>query len=114
LNSQGYRFFIITDQELHQPVLQSNLKILRNYLRVECDSNLIRKSQNWLKHQHQPTLKDLISYLDSSKKAYALLARRHIAINFFEDIQSESILILLEENSHETSFFSCRFAPDFK
>ena len=112
--TQGYAFVVITDKELNQPVLQSNLKLLRSYLRIECDAKLIQISHHWLIQQINPTLADLIAYLDSPKKTFALIAHGHIGINLFEEIKLKCKLNLREENSNETSFFSCRFAPDFE
>jgi TnsA endonuclease N terminal len=108
----GFAFIVITDEELNQPIFQSNLKLLRNYLRVSCHTELIQLSRHWMQQQAEPTLGDLIQYLSSPKKAYALIVKNHIQINLFVAISADSQITT--EKNHETCFFSYRIAPDFE
>ena len=108
------KFLVITDQELDHPVLQSNLKLLRSYLRVNCDPQLIQVSTHWLKQQSNPIIGDLAAYLNSLNKVYSLIAHQFALTNLHEKIQHESQLYLQEEDRHENQLFSCRFAPDIK
>ncbi len=109
---KGLQFLIITDQELDHPILQSNLKLLRSYLRVKCDAELVQISAHWLKQQDNPTLGDLTHYLDSINKVYSLLAHQFLLTNLHEKIQYESNIYLQEENRYENQFFSCGFVSD--
>ena len=110
----GFAFIVITDQELSRPVFQSNLKLLRGYLRVKCDPKTIELSRHWFQQQNEPTLGDLIQYLESPKKAYSLIISNHIQIDLSVPITMDCPLTMTEEKNHETCLFSYRVAPDFE
>lgn len=108
------KFILITDKELNHPILQSNLRLLRSYLRVQCDPELIQIALHWLAQHKNPLFSDLVNYTGSLNKCYALLAQQHISIDLHKEIQPESPLFLIEECRYENQFFSCRVASDFK
>lgn len=111
-NEKGVQFLIITEQEIGHPILQSNLKLLRSYLRVNCDPELIQVSTHWLKQQNNPIIGELADYLNSLNKVYSLLAHQILLTNLHEKIQHESKIYLKEEDCHENQLFSCGFVPD--
>src|SRR5690606_13332719 len=111
---KGLQFLIITDQELDHPILQSNLKLLRSYLRVKCDAELVQISAHWLKQQDNPIIGDLAAYLNSLNKVYSLLAHQFVLTNLHEKIQHESQLYLQEKNRYENQLFSRGFATDIE
>lgn len=103
---KGQRFLILSDQELDNPILQSNLKLLRSYLRVKCDPELVQIAIQWIKKQNKPFLGNLGIYLNSINKVYSLLAHQFFLTDLHEQIHLESHLYLQEENDNENKLFS--------
>lgn len=114
LNRQGYQFIVITDNELKNPIQEKNLVILRSFQQQILSDFEMQQTLNWLANREKPTyFKELISYLNSSRKAYALIAKGIVSVNLNQPI-SEEISICLKEDHHESYLFICRTAPDFR
>lgn len=94
-------FMVITDEQLNHPILHSNLKLLRGYLKVHCEPELIQMAKHWVAVSQNPTFHGLVTYLNSLNNVYALLAHQHVSINLRADIESTSPLFLSEENHYE-------------
>lgn len=112
--SQGYEFIVITDEELINPVLESNLNLLRNYQTHHTPDELIQHALHWLQSLDSPTLLGLSEYLGSLATAYALLANLVLTVDLHTPLCPKAILELPQENHHETCLFSYRTAPEFE
>lgn len=111
---KGKKFLIFTNEELDNPVLQSNLKLLRSYLRVKCDTSLVQIATQWIKQKDKALLGGLGTYLNSINKVYSLLAHQYLLIDLNEQIHLESQIYLQEENDYENKLFSCRSISDIE
>lgn len=111
----GCYFIVLTDEELNQPVRQSNLTFLRPYLVHQCRAADIRQASSWLSSRQTATLGELISFIGSLSDAYSLLAQGHIAFNLDQPIDQNSLLTIPPEGlTDEDCFFTYRTSPDFE
>src|SRR5690606_8555800 len=111
----GCYFIVITDEELNQPVRQSNLSFLRPYLSHQCSDDVIEQARLWLSSHQTATLDELTSFIGSLSDAYALLAQGHITFDLDQPIDLDSLLTIQPEGStDETCLFAYRTAPDFE
>lgn len=111
----GCYFIVITDDELNQPIRQSNLSFLRPYLSYQCSADLIGQARSWLSSHQTATLGELTDFIGSLSSAYALLAQGHITFDLDQPIDLESLLIIQPEGStDETCLFAYRTSPDFE
>jgi len=90
-------FIVLTEHDLGNSILHSNLKLLRSYLRMECDPALIKISKHWLTTRDGALLKHLIDYLQSQTKAYCLLAHQFVSIDLLKQINPSSNIFPCKE-----------------
>ena len=111
----GCYFIVITDEELNQPVRQSNLAFLRPYLAYQCSVDSIEQARLWLSSHQDTTLDELTNFIGSLSDAYALLAQGHITFDLDQPIDLDSLLTIQPEGStDETCLFAYRTSPDFE
>lgn len=111
----GCYFIVITDEELNQPVRQSNLSLLRPYLSRTCSGDLIKKLRSALSPQDVISLEELAEFTGSLSSAYTLLAHSHITFDLDQPIELNSLLTTKPEGStDETCLFAYRTSPDFE
>ncbi|EJL8267927.1 TPA: transposase [Vibrio cholerae] len=111
----GCYFIVITDEELNQPVRQSNFTFLRPYLALQCSADVIGQAKSWLSSQQTATFDELTSFIGSLSDAYALLAQGHITFDLDQPISRDSLLTIQpEESTYETCLFAYRTSPDFE
>lgn len=111
----GCYFIVITDEELNQPVRQSNLSFLRPYLSRTCSGDLIKKVRPSLYPHDVISLRELADFLGSLSIAYTLLAHSHIKCDLDQPIELNSLLTIQPEGStDETCLFAYRTSPDFE
>lgn len=110
----GYRFVVLTDDELNLPSVHQNLKILRGYIRHHFESELATRAQGWLRAQHDKNLGGLIKYIGSPARAYSMIAQGIFLVDLRQPLSFKSMLSLPENLDYETFLFSCRTAPEFE
>ncbi|BBB24610.1 TnsA endonuclease N-terminal domain-containing protein [Amphritea japonica] len=110
----GYKFIVITDEELIHPDLESNLAFLRHFQTHEINESTVSHVCHWFDHIDAPTLGGLHEYFGDKATAYALLSQNLISTDLSDPFNLNSELFLLEENSYATLLFSYRTAPDFR
>lgn len=113
LASKGYRFVIITDQELNHPIRENNLVLLRRYQDTYLSKTLIACVTYWLNQKAISVLAELVHYISSYQLAYSLLAQGHLSFNL-EQLLTDHTPIYIKENIHENSLFTGRTSPDFR
>lgn len=110
----GYRFVVITDEELNHNELQRNLRLLRTHLRHHCDIALINHAHYWLNNQRVADIGKFNAYFGSPAKALALIAQGFLLTDLSITLSTQSNLFIPEKIPYETCLFSYRIAPDFE
>ncbi len=109
----GYRFIVITDEELIEPDLESNLCFLRHFQTHVLSNDSISHALHWLKQSSSPTLGELHDYFGDKVSAFALLCQQLIHTDLSIFLNSRSQLFLNEDKSHAKLLFLYRTAPAF-
>lgn len=110
----GYKFIVITDEELIHPNLESNLAFLRHFQAHELSESTVSHTCHWFDQIDIPTLGGLHRFFGDKVTAYALLSQNLISTDLSELFSLNSELFLLEESSYAKLLFSYRTAPDFR
>jgi len=115
LAEKGYKFIVITDEELNYPTRIRNLSILRPYLRLEIPVHISQQANAWLAHTSNPTFNALVDFLDSRTTAFVLLAQLQIRFDLDKPLINSSLLFpATTGDHHETCLFTYRTGPDFE
>lgn len=115
LTREGYRFIVITDKELINPIRERNLIILRGYQHQLLSNYEVEQTINWLKQRAKPSyLKELMTFLGSIHKPYTFIAQGLISTDLNNPFSEDTIIDYLKEDDHESYLFACRTAPDFR
>jgi hypothetical protein len=110
----GDQFIVVTDLELIEPNLESNLAFLRHFQTHENTASTFQYARNWITQTDLPTLGGLNEYFNDKVTAYALLCQGLITTDFSEYFSPDSEVRLPEENSYANLLFSYRTAPSFE
>lgn len=110
LRKENYKFIILTEKELINPILEHNLLILRSYLNEEIPSETILDVKKRLQIEPNLTFAQLHQVFDITI-LLGLIAQAVISINFFKPISSNSVLM---EANNENRLFSYRCYDDFR
>lgn len=115
LAEKGYRFIVLTEEELNFPNRIRNFSILRPYLRFSIPPQISEHAKTWVDQTRNPTLEALSCFLGLQSTAFALLAQLHISFDFDKPLNNTSPLFTPNiGDHHETCFFTYRTGPDFK
>lgn len=110
LRKIDYKFIVLTEKELINPILEHNLLILRSYLNEDISLNTIFEAKKRLQAESTITLGQL-KEIFAPTISMGLIAQGFISTNFFVPISSDSILM---EVNHENRLFSYRYYDDFR
>lgn len=114
LAEKGYRFIVLTEDELNFPNRIRNFSILRPYLRFEIPLHISEQAQAWVARSDNPTFAELSCFVGMQTTAFALLARLHIAFDYDQPLDNASFLTTPNYGDYyETCFFAYRTGPDF-
>lgn len=112
---RDHYFIVITDEELNQPIRQSNLTFLRPYLSYSCSNDFIKKAKSWVFARGVVSLQELAEFIGSLSDTYSLLAQSHLTYDLDQPIELDSLLTIQPEGStDETCLFAYRTSPDFE
>lgn len=114
LKNEGYEFGFLTDEELENGPLISNLKLLRPYLRYDVPDTCIADANELLIDQGSVTYSQLLASLKSPAHTLALIAQGYLSIDITKPIEPESALTIstYKEKDDETCLFSLRTILD--
>jgi len=115
LAENGYRFIVLTDEELNFPNRIRNFSILRPYLRFGIPPYISDQAKVWVATANDPTIGALCRLVGMQSTAFALLAQLHIGFDFDQPLENTTqIFTPVIGDHHETCFFTYRTGPDFK
>ncbi len=116
LAEKGYRFIVLTDQELNFPNRIRNLSILRPYLRFEVPGHISEQAKVWVSHISNPTFENLSRFLGLQSTALALLAQLQIVFDLDKPLNHTSQLFTPPNGDihRETCLFTYRSGLNFE
>ena len=110
----GYKFIVITDEELIHPALESNLTLLKYYQSHELEAMTADHARHWLQQTHDNSLGHMLQYFGNQATVYALLCQGFICTDLSTPFSLNSALYLPKDDHHATILFSYRTAPNFE
>ncbi|MFT2098391.1 TnsA endonuclease N-terminal domain-containing protein [Marinomonas sp. 2405UD66-6] len=113
-HKQDCQFIVITDEELNQPTRQSNLALLRPYLSLKFNPELVNAATTFIQQSDCVDISDLSEFTGSLNTAYSLIAQGHIRINLDQLLCLNTLLTVPKEFNDETCLFKYRTAPNFE
>ncbi|WP_445372058.1 TnsA endonuclease N-terminal domain-containing protein [Methylomonas sp. HW2-6] len=114
LAEKGYRFIVLTEDELNFPTRIRNFSILRPYLRFEIPPYISEQAKEWVARSNNPTFAELSCFVGMQTTAFALLAQLDIRFDIDQPLENSTQLFIPIGDHHETCFFAYRTGPDFK
>lgn len=112
-SEEGFKFIVITDQELIHPARESNLTLLKYYQAHILPVSIVEHANHWLRETDKATLGDMLQYFGSKASVYALICQGFVLTDLTTYLSSSSELYLPKEACNETLLFSYRTAPNF-
>lgn len=111
---KGFYFIVLTDLELSNRTLTSNLSLLRQHLSVLLCNDVVDVAQRVVSTTTACSIKQLAQSIGSLTQVYALLAHAYLTTDLNQPLCSDSILEFNKESGNEKFIFSGRVAPDFE
>ena len=105
LTQRGASLIALTEVELDNIILQSNLALLRQYSRAQVDNCLIRRAIEIVSNS-PVSIESLSAELKSSACVIALLARNYLTFDYLEPLLPSSIVHLPKEKDDAHTLFS--------
>lgn len=106
-------FGLLTDKELNNPVLQFNLKLLRQPMRSELSTRTVRTATEYLAKYDGVLVGELADILGDINLVYSLIGQQYLKADLSQRICRNSTISVMEEGDYESFLFTCRYAPDF-
>jgi hypothetical protein len=113
LKEHNIGFALMTERELVNPILQSNLRLLRQSLQTQMTIHLVRTATEYLVKHSEVDIRQLSEVMGSLNIVYSLIAQRYVKADLMQPITLKSIISVMEEEDYESFLFTCRYAPDF-
>ncbi|MDO6594115.1 MULTISPECIES: TnsA endonuclease N-terminal domain-containing protein [Neptuniibacter] len=111
--AQGINFIVITEKELLNPILESNLVTLRKAL-APLTENERAHITHWMNNVSLPTVGMAAEYFGGLNRVYSFIGNHVITTNLESPLSRSSFIKLAEEGYSENCFFSYRTAPHFE
>lgn len=109
----GYKFIVLTDEELVVPIVEQNLSFLRYYHSIDVCRKVSIAACDWVRHVSCPTLGGLINTFKDDAQVYALLCQHVVATDLAQPLSLDSRLFIPEDSYYAELLFSYRTAPHF-
>lgn len=114
LAQQKIGFGVLTEKELNNPVLQSNLRLLRQPLQIKLTETVLKNTCRYFLNRANATVREFADAVGGLELVYALIAQQYLDVDLYAPVLPNSILSAKEWGCYESFLFKCRYSPDFE